>query len=108
MFRINARKGLLGSIVALLVAITAPLQAQWLNYPTAGVPKTPTGFRDSSSFSTSVMHLIGRYSQTTGLCPRSTYRRSMAFPPESGTATHWLWRQPALRTECGWTGTAAR
>ncbi|PYS54678.1 MAG: hypothetical protein DMG13_07385 [Acidobacteria bacterium] len=46
MFRINARKGLLGSIVALLVAITAPLQAQWLNYPTAGVPKTPTGSPD--------------------------------------------------------------
>jgi len=28
---------------ALSVAISAPLSAQWINYPTAGVPKTPSG-----------------------------------------------------------------
>jgi len=34
----------LRSIAAAILAIGAPLSAQWLTYPTAGVPTTPSGF----------------------------------------------------------------
>ena len=31
------------AIALLIVALTAPLSAQWLNHPTAGIPRTPDG-----------------------------------------------------------------
>lgn len=31
------------ALIALTLATTAPARAQWINYPTAGVPKTPSG-----------------------------------------------------------------
>src|SRR5258708_12634114 len=30
-------------IIMALIAISAPLPAQWLNYPTPGIPRTPDG-----------------------------------------------------------------
>src|SRR5262245_24198957 len=31
------------TVVMISIATSAPLQAQWLNYPTAGVPRLPNG-----------------------------------------------------------------
>ena len=37
------RISLLGAAIVLSVSIAAPASAQWLNYPTAGIPRTPDG-----------------------------------------------------------------
>jgi hypothetical protein len=33
----------LGFVVVVVIALSATASAQWLNYPTAGIPRTPDG-----------------------------------------------------------------
>src|SRR5712691_13143185 len=41
----HSMKDVLRSIIvaAVIVVLPTPIRAQWLNYPTAGLPKTPSG-----------------------------------------------------------------